>query len=69
MAEEHESPTGVPVPGEGAGPAHPGCTAVLILLLVVLLLCCGLVVAGIGVYYSNPEFRAFIINLMELLAG
>jgi hypothetical protein len=42
---------------------------VLILLLVVLLLCCGLVVAGIGVYYSNPEFRAFIINLMELLAG
>jgi hypothetical protein len=42
---------------------------VLILLLVVLLLCCGLVVAGIGVYYSNPAFRAFIINLMGLLTG
>lgn len=69
MAEEHELSAGVPVPGEPAGPARPGCTAALILLLVVLLLCCGLVVAGIGVYYSNPEFRVFIINLMELLAG
>lgn len=69
MAEERESPTEVSVPDEPAGPAHPGCTAVLILLLVVLLLCCGLVVAGIGVYYSNPAFRAFIINLMGLLTG
>lgn len=60
---------GEPMPLEPAGRARPGCTVALILLLVMLLLCCGLVVAGIGWYYSIPDFRFFIINLMELLAG
>lgn len=69
MAESHDVTGGIPVPEAPAGPARPGCTAVLILLLVMLLLCCGLVVAGVGVYYSNPEFRVFIINLLELLGG
>ncbi len=67
MAEE--SLGGAPIQTEPAGSFRPGCTAALIFLLVVLMLCCGLVVVGIGLYYSNPDFRVLIINLLELLAG